>query len=1153
MAADSTNKMLQAAQDHNPSDPVAFSLGWSLPANAESLQQQLEMAGNAVAALRGKIQNEVIGTVAEGAAVADLLKQKIASQIQGDLGDAAGTAVQMQQPINVQLAGQLGTAMENAAGLGVPMPEPGTDQQQPQCVQIRLAAQTGSLDPAIAAWRANALPIKDTDPLGYAQWVDRIAMCLPSDQGIQSAFFAALSRIINQPPSPPAALQQPSPSSGSVVITGGPPTVAPAGGAGLPMQAGGSPLVGPPQIIPPKPSPPPPGIIPIPPIPAPQPGGGGGGGPGPGPHVQTGAPWGDAFPPRGWFTGQSCDTIAALTQQGNFYYTNGSRTQVGAAFMSGQQCVIGIENIPFFGGSYSYDEIVSNDCCNPTPPVPPTPPTGGPPPGNCPPPPPPKFACPPTAVTCPTPQINITNEIKCPPPSPSPPPRSPRKYCAYCDTNGVPYIIFEGDPPKNSGDKQFQCATSPLEIDFSKCCGTGTKPPPPPIYITPPGPDVEPSPPPFTTVTGCGGIVSAPLLTQDWFPVTLTELFRQLSEANFLKGTTGIAALDLAIGYLQPLLAGVIGTSVDGLLQFAKQIGQTADCQTANQAAVITSRILLGFLSRWVSSAFDHSDQRLEYIQSTNCSWKLPSAPEATAAYLANAIDFERLQCLVKANGYDWLNWAPVAESARPKLAALQYGVLHMRELLDDKTYQLRLRQLGFIQDHDLPDIDNLLKQIPPTSDIVRMMVRDAGDDALAVKFNLDAQFDQKWSGQLQKWTQWQGVDPTYMKYLWRAHWSIPAPVQLATMLQRLSRLNPGDPAYVDLDIVRTALQQQDIAPFWVDKFIAINYRPLTRIDARRAYEIGALPESGLKEAYLNLGYNDDNANTLVQFNKKNVQRTLLRNPAVKQLAAGEITNGDFDQIIRDAGADSDTAQKGIVKAQQIADSNRRKKCVAAARKRFFSGDYDASQALAQLQNLGIDPSFANLIVAGWQCEVDARGKDLNAITVNQLYEAGLIDEGNYVKRLRTLGISQDDAVLLLRLIQRKLNIKATKAQADAIRKEQSAADRLARTLARQARQQQRQTQTQNNGIAKMQAAKVIRGRRLIEAGEKFSTHSGLSLADAIQFVQATYNSALSNALVTNDEAIVAIVTIAGDKQITTQAQFTDALGVALAAVEQTQ
>jgi hypothetical protein len=203
------------------------------------------------------------------------------------------------------------------------------------------------------------------------------------------------------------------------------------------------------------------------------------------------------------------------------------------------------------------------------------------------------------------------------------------------------------------------------------------------------------------------------------------------------------------------------------------------------------------------------------------------------------------------------------------------------------------MRQLGFTFQRNVDDLFKLTKQIPPITDLLRFMVRDAADDqgagSVVQRFQLDSQFDSKFQGKLREWAAMQGIEEEYARYAWRAHWSIPAPGQLFTMLHRLQNRPVGDNARVSIDDIKAALIQQDIPPYWIDKFIAISYRPLTRVDVRRAYDIGALALADVTTSYLDLGYDPINAGRLTTFTEKLRNSKIGGTAPIKHWKAGAI------------------------------------------------------------------------------------------------------------------------------------------------------------------------------------------------------------------------------------------------------------------------
>lgn len=543
---------------------------------------------------------------------------------------------------------------------------------------------------------------------------------------------------------------------------------------------------------------------------------------------------------------------------------------------------------------------------------------------------------------------------------------------------------------------------------------------------------------------------------------------------------------------------------------------------------------VMAFVEKYIGT--DLTQMRLpnQYQRQFQCPVRLPTIAEAASAYMGNQIDAGTLQCWVQANNGRWPEMATYIDSLRSKLSPQQMAFALRRGLIDNPTYATYIRESGYIRNIEPNLIFKLTEFVAPPTDIVRMMIRDAADTVNINWQTSDQIFVDKYSGILKTWGEWQGIDPEYMKMLWRSHWSLPAPGQLYEMLHRLSRLPPNDPAFVNLQLIRQTLLQQDIHPDWVDKFVAISYAPLTRIDARRAYEIGALTEQGLKEAYLNLGYSDQTSDTLVEFNRRNVQRTFLRNPAIRKYAVGELTLSELSDTLQQFGARPDAIDLAVEYGKRLSRSERRKRCIAATRKRYMLGEFAFTDAVAALQSQGLDADQVNEIAAGMQCERDARGKILTGSAIMSLYRDGIINEGDAFTRLLRIGYSEDDASLTIRQTAYRINLKIQADQLKALKQQQADAYKLQKAIQRQEQQAASAAAKAAAQAERARKLKELREKRLLEAASLVSQHTGTSYGDAVLWVRNLHNVISTQTAATIDESIQSIGVAASDKQLTT-------------------
>jgi hypothetical protein len=586
---------------------------------------------------------------------------------------------------------------------------------------------------------------------------------------------------------------------------------------------------------------------------------------------------------------------------------------------------------------------------------------------------------------------------------------------------------------------------------------------------------------------------------------------------------------------------------LDYLARGAGSILNQSPCGSGQQGALTLMDAVYGFLRNFFGTALD--TLRTPNLQQKNflCPVDIPDAAQAAQAWLANAIDPATLECWVRASGMRFPEWTRYMEALRSKLSAFQVGQLYLRQWIGEPEYRERIRELGFVRPGDPDDVAHLLEQIPPVSDLVRFMVRDTDDEALVSKFGMDDQFDLKFGPQIKAWSKWQGVDPRYMQWAWRAHWSLPSPTQLFEMLHRLERLPVGDPAHVDQETVTEALIQQDILPYWIPKFLAISRRPLSRIDARRAFQIGAIDRQQLFNAWKDQGYSDENAETLTRFTDKNRLLTLLRSPVVGKFASGEFTLDDLTTILERQGLRSDDIPTVVDEATRRLDGQRRKRCLAAYRKRFLTGELDPADLIPKLQSLGLSTEQIDSITGGWECERESRGKEFTAAMLCRLMEDGLIDGLEFVRRAKKLGWTHDDATILLRSCQRRLGLKqAANEQRELARQARDAENRLKQAL-KNTRDQERARQSEARQADRLVRANQLRQRRILEAARNYANRTAEDIVDAVPFVREVYRESIDAGPFMTDEVIAALVIASQAKDVTDRLTFRNAVSVALA------
>jgi hypothetical protein len=837
----------------------------------------------------------------------------------------------------------------------------------------------------------------------------------------------------------------------------------------------------------------------------------------------------------------TCDQIAALVAQGpiqiNAHYQVqvigvGFRNVAPPGISAPPVCQVRVvETLTYPNLTQSADNwfTVPAECCN-APAVPPPPP-GSPPippipplPPHCPPPPPPQYICQ---------QIKFPDCIKLCPDEKKKEECIEPEYCLMCTDAGTLYIIKKEDTPRSSSDRKVQCGKA-SSFDFANALKECTQKKQEQQVTYTQGDEKGWQ---FQRGSGCDGLWNFPYLTQQpgdgFFKAVLGA-----TQSDEGGKTSNLSLADEIGETIKATLVDAIGLLPATALNLVRSLALAIPCGGTDTGVIITARAVLGLVSKYISGVFDHDDASLEYSQNFNCPWKLPSAEQATQQYLSNTINLERLICLVKANGYKWEVFQPTVEANRTRLNSNEVLSLWRRRKITDAQTDEYLRQLGYVYEGERIGLGALTEQIPVVSDIVSMMLRDVADEVTIDWSESDRIFKNKWTGQLQEWGYNQGIPDLMAKYIWRAHWRLPSPTQIGEFWNRL-RKKPEFGGEAKLkQRLRNVLLQDDYHPDWVDAYMAVINHPLTRIDARRAFEVGVLSQKQLAEAFNELGYTDENAETLVKFSERQLTERYKKSSYVTMYANGEISNAELDQQLRQIGLPSEVVYPVLEYAKFKLTLNKRKACVKSYKKRFMLGEFKVGEVASKLASDGLDPTQVASITAAWDCEKNQRGKDVGAAVLCGWYERGVIDEVEMYTRLKNLHYSEDDAAKLVRDCMLRAGIKFDKDQLRKLQqaqRQQRQAEAAAAKLARQLAKGTQQTGTQQTAASK---AREHRQKLIIKIGVEWSKKTGMDLGDSIIGVRRVVDNAIANGIAPLNTVYTAAEAAAKDPAVTTFQQL---------------
>jgi hypothetical protein len=404
------------------------------------------------------------------------------------------------------------------------------------------------------------------------------------------------------------------------------------------------------------------------------------------------------------------------------------------------------------------------------------------------------------------------------------------------------------------------------------------------------------------------------------------------------------------------------------------------------------------------------------------------------------------------------------------------------------------------------------------------MMVRDSADDTLASDFQLDKEFGDKFTGELKNWAKYQGISDDLMKYIWRAHWQIPSPTQLYEMYHRLRSGDDPSGQTVDIDQIKAALAQQDIAPFWRDKLIAISFAPLTRVDVRRGFEIGALDKEAVTRSYRNRGYDEVNSQILTDFTYRQLVEKLRRSPQVGQFSKGEMVKDDLIKYLDRFPLEAEDRQDIVLEGFRRMKSAQRKACTKSVRTKYMTGSLTSAEAKGELVGIGQDTEFADSQVEGWACELASKSKPVQAAKLCNWYERGLITAPDYISRLVTIGWKTEDAVKFVTECQMKIGDKFTKNQESMLRRQQAQIEKEQRRKEREAKQLAGAVNAAEKAAQAAQNAQGRRDQMLVKYAKIWADRWGLDITDSFVRLRSAMQKTRANWVLTPDQGIRSVV-----------------------------
>lgn len=299
------------------------------------------------------------------------------------------------------------------------------------------------------------------------------------------------------------------------------------------------------------------------------------------------------------------------------------------------------------------------------------------------------------------------------------------------------------------------------------------------------------------------------------------------------------------------------------------------------------------------------------------------------------------------------------------------------------------------------------MPHVPPANDLVRFALREVWDasrwEAL-IAFYPGEQYSSLMA--------MHGYKSEFAEYYWMAHWVLPSVGQLSEMLYR---------GIITSDVWEDFVRYNDYIPEMIGNLQQIIYKPYTRVDSRRMWDLGVLTDDQVYENFLWLGYDDEHAQTMTLWTKAYVIAQDIR----ALYSKGWIDEAGAKLMIIEAGIPATRADVFLKRLVQVEQpermANERDLTKTDILRMLKSRILTEPQTIDMLIGLGYDANEAFYLV---QLYMYADEIDLRELTMSQIlkaYRYEIYDRDKAKLELEDAGWTTEAAETLLVLEDVKL------------------------------------------------------------------------------------------------------------------------------------
>lgn len=351
---------------------------------------------------------------------------------------------------------------------------------------------------------------------------------------------------------------------------------------------------------------------------------------------------------------------------------------------------------------------------------------------------------------------------------------------------------------------------------------------------------------------------------------------------------------------------------------------------------------------------------------------------------------------------------------------------LYRREVIDKSKVINEFRKHGFAAE-DAAALEGLAWQLPGIGDLIRLAVREAFTPDVIAKFG----HDQELPPEAVTWGKKIGLAEEWVKRYWYAHWVLPDATQGYEMLHRTKRASASVPGLENLklpqkvdtqlseDDLKLLLKTLDVSPFWRDRFVAMSYQPIDRVDIRRAYQAGIVDETEVYLTYRDLGYDDRASKIMTAWTHEEYtprHLDLIREKVADALERGSLDANTAKSILTGTCKFRAATADFLIELSLFNRQKALKELSTTVIKDLLEkGAITESEARDRLAALRYGPDEIDLILAEWAIKKSGnaataarKDKKPTLADLRGFLKAGIIDYATFMDEVSGLGYKDE-------------------------------------------------------------------------------------------------------------------------------------------------